>query len=121
MLKLCYVCSLGFGGHDSCLFGDIMNLVPEDMRKEIEQPTVVHVVISADDVQRAFKGKPVDKFFTKEGRLKCVLGEAGRDFKLLCASPRDTQSLPTMDDLNLSEKKFSQAKKLLEARLPRES
>ena len=100
-----------------------MNIVPEDLRKQIEQPTVVRVVISADDVQRAFKGKPIDNFFTKEGRLKCILGEAGRDFKLLCATagPRHTPFVPTMNDLKVPEEKFSQAKKLLEVRLPRET
>ena len=98
-----------------------MNVVPEDLRRQMEQPTVVLIVISADDVQRAFKGKPVDKFFTKEGRLKCNLGEAGRDLKLLChAGPRHIQPLPTMDSLKVSEDKFGKAKQLLEVRLLRE-
>ena len=69
-------------GPEQCLFGDILNLLPDDLRKKIFLPRVERVEISSDDVNRSLKGKHIDTLFTKQGRLKCSLGGAARDWKL---------------------------------------
>ena len=103
-------------GQTSCLFGDILNLVPEDIKRRIDQQEVECIGISAEDVQKAFRNKTVDEFFTKAGRLKCKLGDARRDFSLLClAHPRHVKVVPAVGELRLSDEKFTKAKCALEA------
>ena len=93
-------------------------MVPEDVKRRIDQQEVECIDISAEDVQKAFRNKPVDEYFTKAGRLKCKLGDARRDFSLLClAHPRHVKVVPAVDELRLSGEKFAKAKSALEALL----
>ena len=99
------------------MFGDILNLLPKDVARKVQEPVVEVVSISSAEAKRACKQKPTEKIFTKDGRLRCAIGNARRDFKLLCiASRRHHEEAPAIAQLNLSDKKLAAAKDSLKDR-----
>lgn len=77
-----------------CVFGDIMNVAGDDLRKKLTAEVPETFKIKPKDVVAAVQAAgSFDKLFTKEGRLRKALGHAVQDCKLLHACKSQSQGL----------------------------
>ena len=74
---------------DKCVFGDILNLVPDTVRGRLFEEIQESFTVTHDDLKVALKflhkgsGASAKDLFTQKHRLKCPLGPVGRDFGLI--------------------------------------
>lgn len=82
---------------DGCVFGDILNLLPDAVRDRIAEGIKFEVSVSSTDVQHALtslqKGT-ADQLFTSKGRLICKIGEIVDRDMVLVGVPGDTENTP---------------------------
>ena len=77
-------------GPTSCLFGDILNLLPDDVLKSVREPVYFSGEITSSDMQKALGEKNLKSLFTKDGHLRYRVRDVPRDSQLVC---RDNLSL----------------------------
>ena len=89
---------IGANHEDSCIFGDIQNLVPEETLQKMHCPVVESIPVTGFDVSKAvkaLKSRSIRNIFNGEGRLTRSLGSVHVGARLLglenstCAGGKD--------------------------------
>lgn len=75
---------LGTVGPTSCLFGDILNLLPDQVLKKVHEPVYFSQEITKGDIQKALGVQTLDFLFTKDGHSRSRMGDVPRDSQLVC-------------------------------------
>lgn len=68
----------------SCLFGDILNLLPDQVLKKVHEPVYFSQEITKGDIQKALGVQTLDFLFTKDGHSRYRMGDVPRDSQLVC-------------------------------------
>ena len=90
----CYFPIAKTSGPNSCLFGDILNLLPDDVLANVRAPVEFNETITSKQIQKSLGKKPFKKLLTKQGVLRCDLGNVPRDSKLVSCGRKSSREFP---------------------------